>query len=308
MTPFWKAQSPVLLCLLVLPLAAFASDPPVVDLATSLETKYVHKLFTLRGFPIENYLQYDNKGNTTHRIHPGSWTSSLMVTEHVKVTAKNIELDGARWGEVYDSKQSKLVAKPLKEKVQIVVDRDATQPDSAILDAIKQIFISENESLADLVPDYWKPWVSGGWETVPQEDGSDCHRRKGEVSRTADGGTWMNCEEHARTKTLLPPANSIDVASLPYRVGKGMTPPKAIFAPDPEYSSLARAAHFQATVVLLLTVKANGDTTDVTIAKPSGLGLDEQAVVVVKTWRFQPATLNHQPVAVEINVEVEFRL
>jgi outer membrane biosynthesis protein TonB len=38
------------------------------------------------------------------------------------------------------------------------------------------------------------------------------------------------------------------------------------------------------------------------------MGLDEKAIGAVSTWRFQPATLNGKPVAVEINVQVSFRL
>jgi periplasmic protein TonB len=38
------------------------------------------------------------------------------------------------------------------------------------------------------------------------------------------------------------------------------------------------------------------------------MGLDEKAIAAVREWRFQPATLNGQPVAVQINVEVSFRL
>jgi TonB family protein len=38
------------------------------------------------------------------------------------------------------------------------------------------------------------------------------------------------------------------------------------------------------------------------------MGLDEKAIAAVSTWRFQPGTLDGQPVAVEVNVEVTFRL
>jgi outer membrane biosynthesis protein TonB len=38
------------------------------------------------------------------------------------------------------------------------------------------------------------------------------------------------------------------------------------------------------------------------------MGLDERAIATVSTWRFEPATLHGSPVAVAINVEVNFRL
>jgi TonB family protein len=38
------------------------------------------------------------------------------------------------------------------------------------------------------------------------------------------------------------------------------------------------------------------------------MGLDEKALEAVRTWRFEPARKDGQPVAVQINVEVIFRL
>jgi TonB family protein len=39
-----------------------------------------------------------------------------------------------------------------------------------------------------------------------------------------------------------------------------------------------------------------------------GMGLDQKAVEAVKQWKFDPATKDGKPVAVQINVEVNFRL
>jgi protein TonB len=38
------------------------------------------------------------------------------------------------------------------------------------------------------------------------------------------------------------------------------------------------------------------------------MGLDENAMEALKNWRFEPATRNGQPVAVEMNIEVSFNL
>ena len=42
--------------------------------------------------------------------------------------------------------------------------------------------------------------------------------------------------------------------------------------------------------------------------KPLGMGLDEKAVEVVRTWRFKPGVRNGIAVAVRVLVEVSFRL
>lgn len=93
-----------------------------------------------------------------------------------------------------------------------------------------------------------------------------------------------------------------------YRVGGGVSAPKALYSPDPEYSEEARKAKYQGTVVLWLVVGADGKPNQVRIQRALGMGLDEKAMEAVRQWRFEPAKLNGQAVPVQINVEVNFRL
>jgi protein TonB len=93
-----------------------------------------------------------------------------------------------------------------------------------------------------------------------------------------------------------------------YRVGGGVSAPRPIYAPDPEYSEEARKAKFQGTVVLWMVVAADGRAHDVRVMRSAGMGLDERAIDAVKTWRFEPARKDGQAVAVQISVEVSFRL
>jgi periplasmic protein TonB len=125
--------------------------------------------------------------------------------------------------------------------------------------------------------------------------------------RTGNGETTAACEANKRDKTsrFIPPA---DVSSIPYRVGNGVSPPKAMYAPDPGYTAVARSLNLEGTSVLELTVAVEGNTTDITVTRPLGCGLDDEAVAAVKQWRFLPARLKGVPVATKINVEVAFRL
>lgn len=93
-----------------------------------------------------------------------------------------------------------------------------------------------------------------------------------------------------------------------FRVGGGVSAPKAIYSPDPEYSEEARKVKHQGTCVLWLIVGPDGKPRDIKVARTLGLGLDEKAIEAVKTWRFEPAMKDGKPVAVQINVEVNFRL
>jgi len=93
-----------------------------------------------------------------------------------------------------------------------------------------------------------------------------------------------------------------------FRVGGGVSAPKAIYAPDPEYSEEARKAKFQGTCVLWLVVGPDGKPRDIKVYRTLGMGLDEKAIEAVKQWKFEPAMKDGKPVAVQINVEVSFRL
>ena len=94
----------------------------------------------------------------------------------------------------------------------------------------------------------------------------------------------------------------------PYRVGGGVSAPKPIYTPDPDYSEEARKSKYQGVVVLWMVIGPDGRPQDIKVARRLGMGLDEKAVEAVRTWRFKPAELNGHAVAVEMNVEVSFRL
>jgi periplasmic protein TonB len=93
-----------------------------------------------------------------------------------------------------------------------------------------------------------------------------------------------------------------------FRVGGGVSAPKAIYSPDPEYSEEARKVKHMGTVVLWLVVGPDGKPRDIRVLRTLGLGLDEKAIEAVKNWRFEPAMKDGKPVAVQINVEVNFHL
>jgi TonB family protein len=92
------------------------------------------------------------------------------------------------------------------------------------------------------------------------------------------------------------------------KVGNGVEAPRTTHSADPEYSDAARRMKYQSRVRLAGTVDPQGKFTDLCVLVPAGAGLDQKAMSAVRTWRFEPASLGGEPVAVRINVEVDFRL
>jgi periplasmic protein TonB len=93
-----------------------------------------------------------------------------------------------------------------------------------------------------------------------------------------------------------------------YRIGGGVSPPSILYKVEPEYSEEARKAKFQGTVLLFVVVDEKGMPRDIKILRPLGLGLDQKAVEAVEKWKFSPGKKDGKPVAVQAQIEVNFRL
>jgi TonB family protein len=93
-----------------------------------------------------------------------------------------------------------------------------------------------------------------------------------------------------------------------YHVGADVSAPKLIFAPDPEYSEEAKRAKYQGICIVSLIVDAQGNPQRVQVVRHLGKGLDQKAVEAVEQYKFEPAMRHGEPVAVEVNIEVNFRL
>jgi TonB family protein len=93
-----------------------------------------------------------------------------------------------------------------------------------------------------------------------------------------------------------------------YHVGGGVSNPTLIYAPDPEFSDEARRAKYQGVCVVGLIVDTQGSPQRVHIVRPLGMGLDEKAMEAVRQYKFKPAQLKGKAVAVEVNIEVNFRI
>jgi periplasmic protein TonB len=93
-----------------------------------------------------------------------------------------------------------------------------------------------------------------------------------------------------------------------YRVGGGVSAPRLVYGPDPEFSEEARKAKYQGTVVLWAIVGVDGRTHEIRVFRSLGMGLDEKAIEAVRQWRFEPGQKDGKAVAVQVGVEVNFRL
>jgi TonB family protein len=281
--------SAFLLC--AVPILAFGS---VSD--ADLQKEYGGRILTLRQFYPGGKLHFDATGKLPGTAAPGAWTvDGQLRVRKIFLKEGLVHIQGQRLFLFYDSeskqlrdvgtltkgdKASKYFRKKIGDreaktgKTEIEVECGEPQPEMAdVTKAMNAVFLSPDEPLTDVLPDFWKVWLDPKGQ------------RKVEVANAADVGEGKI-----------------------HRVGGGISAFRATYAPDPDYSEPARQAGYQATTVLWLVVGPDGLPRNIRIQRPSGMGLDEQAVIAVQRWRFEPAKKDGQPVPVMINVEVNFRL
>jgi TonB family protein len=113
--------------------------------------------------------------------------------------------------------------------------------------------------------------------------------------------------EDSLSKSWLCEAGSSNCDAIE-QIGPGVTAPKLMYSPEPDFSERARKAKYQGTVVMNIVLNKAGRVLRTRVTRRLGMDLDEQAIGKISTWKFNPATRNGQPVVVALSVEVSFNL
>jgi len=87
------------------------------------------------------------------------------------------------------------------------------------------------------------------------------------------------------------------------------TPPKGISTPRPAVEHLVAAAGVDEVVIVVkFVVTASGDVTSVSVARGHPSVPAALVIAAVKTWKFQPATLDGAPISVFRAVKLRYKL
>ena len=253
------------------------------DIKAELKQRFQDKIFLIQGWYQDKNLTYDPSGAIIGKPTRGSWTASAVKIHSVKVRGNDFVLKGNRGGLAYDRNAKKFV--PLiasKPEVTITVQADPATLTSANLDTLEHAIFAQNAK-TDEMPEYWRDFVLHG-EQDPKKARTD-------ASSTGDVVPGLQ-------------SNSQPV----FRAGNGVTPPRILRQNEPSFSEVARGASYQGTVVVRAVIDTQGAPTQIKIMKALGMGLDDEAVNCVERWRFAPAMRDNKPVAVTVDIEMNFRL
>lgn len=233
------------------------------------------RVVLLRGRYDGPRLRFDAQGHLEGQADQLPFGLSALRLDKVKVTDSEVRIDATREGLEFPITASKPGVDTWpwdrSDTVKILIAWNPAQPDE-LRTAIGNIFAAELDAeLAKDAPACWQPWL---------------------LSRQ-------------NNQQVLPPETTYPGARLP---GSGVTAPKLLYAANPGFSAAALELHYQGIAVIGLIVDATGKPQEVHIVRALGMGLDEEAVAAVEQYRFAPAKFEGKPVAVQINVEVDFRM
>ena len=293
---------------LLAPLLLLSTFVGADDLDRQLQDKYANKTLMLRGFYSGEHLRYDSSGSMIGGKQPGDWTSDgfVLITD-IGMKGHAIRIKARRMSAVSVNNAFALWAaenqnvRPGENRaiaVEITAELGTKHPSAdQAMAAMAKVFLSAEDDFSSLVPDYWKPCVPAG--LVGKDE--NCHFSSDilgvpgiRVSKDPSGIVSTTGEHNSAMRNFF--------------AKNGISPPKLTAHKEPEFSDLARRMKYQGTAALRLTVNEAGVPTHVYVLHPLGCGLDAQAVRTVEGWRFTPAQKDGRPVAVEIAVEVDFRL
>jgi len=273
-----------LLCTLLT--TAVAADQPLDKVLTN---RYHDKVLALRQPFQSDDQQYDSDGKPLIVAPAGPWTIyRAVVVKKIAIDPDTLRLECRRV--VYIFKISQLAPIQTNESVRITVRLKSPSPsEDEAGRLLNSIFMFSDEDIINSVPSYWRPYLT----KAPAKAGVGGDEAS--QDRTKDCSTTLLATDHSECEAKV------------YRLGEaGVTAPKALFQYNPEFSEYARKLHVHGVVGVNITIDSAGQVTDMTIVKPMGAGLDEQAVNAISSWRFAPAMKNGQPVAVAVYIEMDF--
>ena len=114
--------------------------------------------------------------------------------------------------------------------------------------------------------------------------------------------------QSASTITISSAGVADDPTFAPFQpITDGITPPKALSAPDPKFPNLPADAEPRGTVVMLLGINAKGRVQAVRVLRADEAAFEKSAVATVKKWKFNAAEKDGHAIPVQLTVEMKFQ-
>lgn len=178
-----------------------------------------------------------------------------------------------------------------------------------------RLVVSEEDNLRELL--VWRSGTLGlGGEQVIQESevqvaltecGQACFRLVPKVTLTQGEYGLSPTDSNDTFSFSIGP--SIKVSEV-YNLADDttVTQPQILKKVEPEYTTAARRARYETTVILEAIIRKNGSVEIGRVIQGAEHGLEENAIRALRQWTFKPAMKNGMPVDVRLTINVDFHL
>ncbi|MBZ5530245.1 MAG: energy transducer TonB [Acidobacteriia bacterium] len=234
------------------------------EVEAKLKQILVGKVAVMQQFYREHELHFDSYGNLVGTAKIGPWTAYGRVEiATAKLGDKTLLLTGKR--NVMRWEGTEMGNYTLDDdEVRITIDLPPNPSGNAISATLAKIFLFRAQRLSDIVPEYWKDFL-----TTERSRSAQWQQRQAEMLKDV-----KNVGDDVKPPKLLSKANSIEIGPAPFKDVNAET------------------------VTLQFIVDPSGSVKDVQITKPVGAGADDPVAEVIEQWKFEPATSSAGPVSV----------
>ena len=142
------------------------------------------------------------------------------------------------------------------------MDGDGTEEKAKAI--LSRIFLTSKDNFVDAVPDFWRSCITDGLSG--KNESCRFSAEMAAVPGMASPVAITNSSVSPSEQNCSPACgtSATDPGGL-FRVGHGVTPPKAIYQQEPEFSDSARKAKYQGTMTMGLIVDKEGHPQNIHI-------------------------------------------
>ena len=300
-----------------------------------LKQLLVGKALYLRGSYLDNTLSFDEHGRLIGHAAQGSYTLCAIEIDKVRLTRHKVVLEGARYGlhflgqlavEDQASAFDRVKITPKKKLVKITIDREMV---------VKAKKVKAAGKVKGKTPAATEPAEPSEAEQLKASIAATP-----EAERPADPNSVTTTTSPAHARRML--RDSIDsvfaqgmdermIAAMPdfWKLYYQAVADKADYRPkdaavlrqsavdqkaalltkfEPESNEFAQAKGVAGMALYHTVVGTDGKAGEIAVGRPIGFGLDENAVEAIRKASFQPAVKDGKPVAVLLDLVVQFRI
>lgn len=264
------------LCAVSLACCAQAAPTP-----QAIEAQLKGPIVMLRGMYGGRTLKFDVRGNLLGKAKQLPFSMSAVRIQKVRVRDSEVAIEAEREGLEFtyapESDKRWVREQGWGAEVRIEIALDSGHPEQVNAALARVFSVGLDKELADNAPVCWRPWMLHQLDPSVKIEATDAST----IDLRHD---W----DKPKSPDITPPRLDPSVLTMP------------------EEPLIAQQVGYNGVPVVDFVVDTTGKPTEIRIARPAGMGLDEEAVKVASRLRFKPALYKGKPAAVLIDFPMLF--